>query len=83
MLAVFEFLHAILNAIPALRAWYVEFNVYITNKEKSALRAELFAAKDKMFTADGNQIDLEKALGSANAGKPAQDQSGVREKPNT
>ena len=72
---------AIAKAIPVIdRAIRDLVQAYVQWKIKEGQR-DLAEALIKMIET-GDQRDLEREIGSPNAGKPAQDQDGVRTRPN-
>lgn len=67
----------IIKSIQILDSWFNALVMAYVAFEKSQGRV----AFQKWFDT-GDQVDAEKYIGSSNAGKPAQDQGGIRTRPN-
>ena len=74
-------LFAIAKAVPVVDSWLRALvSAYVKWQIEQGKR-DLAEALQKMFE-ESDQRDLEKEIGSSNAGRPAQNQDGVRTRPN-
>jgi hypothetical protein len=78
--SVISLLLAIAKAIPIFDGWLKQLALAYTQWKLAHDDRVLREALQIMF-ADHDQRKLEEAIGSENAGKPAQDQSGVQTRP--
>ena len=78
--AIFAIINGILKAIPIFDKWVQEFFKWYADVQIKAHNKEFVDAMSALLL-NGNQIPLESAIGSDNAGKPARRPDGIRERP--
>lgn len=70
MLEAFGFLYALLKAVPIFNKWVQDFFVFYAQKQTEWAYAAISKGVTKAFR-DGDQRDLEHAIGSPRADKPS------------
>lgn len=77
---MFQTIIAIIKIIPIIDSWVKLLIAAYVKHEIEQQNEEFKLAIQKLFE-EGDQRDLEKAIGSDNAGKPTKNRDGVEERP--
>lgn len=77
--SIFTLIIGIVKAIPVFKKWLDDFLKFYTAFRIKEHEEEF--AKALQAIINGNQIPLEEAIGSDNAGKPTQRRGGIHERP--